>query len=563
MNTLRTILLTILLAVAYGAAGQGYVIDSVCQGAERHYRIDGEAGYTYEWSLTDPYGSKITLPETADTVSINWNRFAGNYILSVLQTSIYGCDSLELGTIKVYENPLITGILPVNSTNSLANGYVIINTGNSSSKLQYSLDGINWQTSNIFTKLPASSYTAMVRNENGCIVPQQFTILNSVVGAVEIKAGDVAGCITVPIEVPVKANDFTDISGFTIQVVFDPSLMSFDGISNMNNLLNNGAVSFNLVSPGILEIGFVSSNPLTLVNGGQLFNLNFAGLSSGHTELKWNLTNCLVLSASKSVMPTIYTNGAIDIRPVPQIFTAGGNGYCEGSPLKLEAGSLTSQSLNYEWIGPEGTTHSGAEWNLGSATLSAFGEYRVTASDGPTCATTQTLNVQVYPKPQISISDHDTLCSEQEVNFDAGSGYVAYRWQDGSTEPKMTATSEGIYWVTVTDNNGCQATDSVVLKQCELLLWMPNVFTPNADGLNDIFLPVYKLDIDITFQMLIFNKWGEQIFSTNEISKGWDGTYKGVLCTEDLYTWTITFSAPDNYKFLQKSPQSGNVMLLK
>jgi gliding motility-associated-like protein len=92
---------------------------------------------------------------------------------------------------------------------------------------------------------------------------------------------------------------------------------------------------------------------------------------------------------------------------------------------------------------------------------------------------------------------------------------------------------------------------------------MPNAFTPNGDGLNDVFLPKYKNGVEITFQMLIFNKWGEQIFSTNNITKGWDGTYKGVICPEDLYTWTITFSAPGNYKFLQKSPQSGNVMLLK
>jgi gliding motility-associated-like protein len=125
------------------------------------------------------------------------------------------------------------------------------------------------------------------------------------------------------------------------------------------------------------------------------------------------------------------------------------------------------------------------------------------------------------------------------------------------------ATSEGLYWVIVADYNGCKASDSVLLRQCDLLIWMPNVFTPNGDGVNDVFLPKYKSDVEITFQMLIFNKWGEQIFSTTDINKGWDGTYKGMLCTEDLYTWTIIFSAPDNHKFLQKSPQSGNVMLLK
>jgi len=563
MNRLRTILLTILLAVAYGAAGQGYVIDSVCQGAERHYRIDGETGSTYTWTLTDPQGTIVTLPETADTITIIWNKFPGEYILSTLQTSIHGCDSLELGTIKVFEYPEITGVQPYNSTNGLANGYAIIQVGSNTSSFEYSLDGVNWQTSNVFTKLLSGIYTAWVRNNNGCILSQQFTILDSVVGEVEIIASDATNCITSPIEIPIKAYDFTDISGFTIQVAFDPSIMSFNSISMMNNLLDNGTLSFALVSPGILEIGFASSDPFTLPKGDQLFNLTFDGLSSGHTELKWNLTNCLVLSASKSEIPAIYTNGAVDIRPVPQIYTAGGDAYCEGTPLKLNAGSLTGQILTYEWTSPTGATHIEAEWNLGPLEVSASGVYQVTASDGPACATTETVNVVVYPNPQIHISDVDTLCSDQEVKLDAGSGFAAYKWQDGSTEPILMATTEGVYWVVVTDNNGCQASDSVLLHQCELLLLMPNVFTPDGDGLNDEFGPKYRSDVDITFQMYIFNKWGEQLFSTSDINKGWDGTYKGVLCAEDLYTWTITFSTPGNYKFLQKSPQSGNVMLLK
>jgi len=563
MNRLKTILLTMLLAVASTAAGQGYVIDSVCQGAERHYRIDGETGSTYVWTLTDPQGGIITLPETADTITIIWNMFAGNYTLSTLQTSIHGCDSLELGTIKVFDNPDLHSIEVYTSTNGLANGYAVISAGNASSSLEYSLNGLNWQASNVFTKLLAGTYTAWIRNANGCIISQQFIILNTIAGKVEVMAGNVANCIAIPVQIPVKAVDFTDIAAFTVQLAFDPSIMTFDGISNMNTLLNNGVLSTSIVSAGILEISFTSNDSLTLLSEDQLFNVNFIGISAGQTELKWNYLNCVVYSASGYEMPAVYTKGSVDIRPVPQIYTEGSDGYCEGTPLKLNAGSLTGQNLTYEWTSPTGSTHSGHEWNLGPLNLNAAGEYQVTAFDGPACATTEILNIKVYPNPQISISAVDTLCSDQEVKLNAGTGFASYKWQDGSTEPQMVATAEGIYWVIVTDYNNCQATDSVLLQPCELLLWMPNVFTPNGDGLNDEFMAKYRNDVEITFQMQIFNKWGEQIFSTNDINIGWDGTYKGVLCTEDLYTWRISFSASGNYTFLQKSPQSGNVMLLK
>ena len=561
MNRLRTILLTILIAVAYGAAGQGYVIDSVCQGAERHYRIDGETGSTYTWTLTDPQGTITTLPETADTITINWNKLPGNYILSTLQTSIHGCDSLELGTIKVFENPEITQIQPFNSSNFLANGYAIVKAGSTIQAVEYSLNGVTWQSSNVFKNLKPATYTAWVRNRNGCIVSEQFTILSSIVGEVKIKAGDVANCISLPIEIPIKAYDFNDISGFTIQVAFDPNLMTFNNLSRMNNLLSHGTLTETFPSPGMLEISFVSTNPFTLSNAGELFNLNFDGIASGHTELKWNLLNCLVLSATKTEMPTIYTNGAVEIRPFPQIYTAGGNAYCEGTPLTLNAGSYTGQVLTYQWTSPDGTTHTGSEWNLGPLEFSDVGEYQVKASDGPTCSTTEKLNVMVYPNPQVRISDADTLCSEKEVRLNAGAGFDTYKWQDGSTEPQLVATSEGIYWVVVSDNNGCKAVDSVFLHQCDMLIMMPNAFTPGV-GVNNKFIPKYRTDVDINFQMYIFNKWGEQLFGTNNINEGWDGTYKGKLCQEDLYTWTIIFSTPGNQKFLQKSPQSGTVMLL-
>jgi len=722
MNRLRIILLTILLAVAYGAAGQGYVIDSVCRGAERHYRIDGEAGSSYLWTLTDATGAMVTLPETADTVSITWNMAAGDYVLSTLQTSIHGCDSLELGTIKVFDLPLayagdnihrcsinpytfasatasgyssllwvsngdgkfndstilnpeysfgpadialgsvtftlkatgfgkegscpptessmtisfkneiiplfapigplclnssapalplvsmngitgnwtpagintsvvgstlytftpdagqcgqvitfeikvaspeITNIQVFTSSNGLANGYAKISADGTASSLAYSLNGTDWQTSEIFTKLAARTYTVMVRNDNGCIISQQFTVPNTLTGAVKVLAGNIESCISVPIDIPVRSYDFTRISAFTVQLAFDPSIMTFNGISQMNHLLSNGILSTTLVSPGVLQVSFSSADSLNFQSEDQLFSLNFIGVSSGQTELKWNLVECVIYSASGYEIPAIYTKGSVDIRPVPQIYFEGNGGYCEKTPHKLKVGSLTGQNLSYEWTSPWGTTQTGPEWDLGSLDMSASGTYQVKASDGTACATTETLDLQVYPNPHIKLQDYDTLCSEHEVMLNAGPGFAAYKWQDGSTEPQLLATSEGIYWVTVTDNNGCQASDSVLLRQCELMLWMPNVFTPDGDGINDVFLPVYNPDIEITFQMQIFNKWGEQIFSTNDIAKGWDGTYKGQLCTEDVYSWVISFSAPKTYKFLQKSPQSGNVMLLK
>jgi len=791
MKTLRTILLTMLLAVAYGAAGQGYVIDSVCRGAERHYRVDGETGSTYMWTLTDAMGTVITLPETADTVTIIWNMNAGDYILSTLQTSIHGCDSLELGTIKVFDIPLVyagenisicainqyalsdatssgyssllwissgdgtfddsTALKPVytfgpsdisvgsvtlsltasgfgregscepvessititlnnevipiftsfgalcqnssapalpaasingitgiwmptvinttiagtytyiytpdanqcaspttmditinpqiipafsaisslclnstppvlspvsldgitgtwnpatinttvdstivytftpdsgqcatttsiaieiskveiadiqayTSTNGLANGYAIVIAGGKAEPYTYSLNGTDWQTDNVFKKLLAGTYTAWVKNAAGCITSEQFVILNTVTGVVQVHASDVVSCISIPFTIPVMAYDFTNISSFTIQMSFDSSIISFNGLSQVNSLLNNGVLSATLISPGMLQITFNTPDSITLLSEDLLFTLNLYGLVPGFTALKWDWLQCVIYSSAGYEIPAIYTEGNVEIRPTPQIYTAGNGGYCELTPLKLSAGSLTGQNLSYKWTGPTGAAHIGSDWDLGALNLNESGEYQVKATDSSTCAKTETVEVQVFPNPQIKLSDYDTLCSDQEVTLSPGAGFADYSWQDGSTEPQMVVTAEGIYWVIVTDYNGCKDVDSVLLRPCELLIWVPNAFSPNGDGLNDEFMAKSNLDVDIDFHMLVFNKWGEQVFMSNDISKGWDGTFKGLPCPLDMYTFVISFTAPPTYNYLQKSPLRGNVMLLK
>ncbi|MFN8134991.1 MAG: hypothetical protein U0Z17_07125 [Bacteroidales bacterium] len=153
----------------------------------------------------------------------------------------------------------------------------------------------------------------------------------------------------------------------------------------------------------------------------------------------------MIYSASGYEIPAIYTQGSVDIRPLPQVYTAGNGAYCENSPHKLIAGSLTGDNLNYTWTSPSGETHAGAEWDLGLLRNSDAGEYTVSASDASTCEVSQSVYLQVYPNPHVSLNIQDTLCTDKEVMLNAGAGFVSYTWQDGSAEPQFLATSEGLY----------------------------------------------------------------------------------------------------------------------
>lgn len=114
---LNYIVLMILLFVATTAAGDPYVIDKVCQGALRTYRVDGEPGLTYTWKLTDPVGNPVTIPagkpfvETDGTVGseidIKWTYDPGIYIMTVEKQSEYNCASDTLGIVEVLPIPQV------------------------------------------------------------------------------------------------------------------------------------------------------------------------------------------------------------------------------------------------------------------------------------------------------------------------------------------------------------------------------------------------------------------------------------------------------------------------
>jgi len=80
----------------------------------------------------------------------------------------------------------------------------------------------------------------------------------------------------------------------------------------------------------------------------------------------------------------------------------------------------------------------------------------------------------------------------------------------------------------------------------EYLVFIPNAFTPNNDGLNDIFTP--SVIGSQNFEMTIFDRWSEVLYHTDDLSKGWDGTYKGHPCKENVYIWKIVITDIFNIK---------------
>jgi gliding motility-associated-like protein len=96
-------------------------------------------------------------------------------------------------------------------------------------------------------------------------------------------------------------------------------------------------------------------------------------------------------------------------------------------------------------------------------------------------------------------------------------------------------------------------------KACEIVIWVPNAFTPNGDGLNDYFRPV---SVNVReFSINIYSRYGELVFSSTRPDQGWDGTFQGRACPDDNYGYIIVYQS--SHAPPENTTLTGNVMLVR
>lgn len=155
------------------------------------------------------------------------------------------------------------------------------------------------------------------------------------------------------------------------------------------------------------------------------------------------------------------------------------------------------------------------------------------------CFSDTTKYTIVHPLPTLNIGPDTTLCKNEPKFFDVSFPNSTYLWQDGSRTPNYKVKQPGLYKVTL--YNICDTlTDEINISYLDYdcNFYFPTSFTPNGDGLNDVFLPYFDDIIKIDFKVL--DRWGGLIFSTKEIGKGWDGNFaNGTPVPSGVYMWLI------------------------
>ncbi|NCU05814.1 MAG: gliding motility-associated C-terminal domain-containing protein, partial [Chitinophagaceae bacterium] len=158
---------------------------------------------------------------------------------------------------------------------------------------------------------------------------------------------------------------------------------------------------------------------------------------------------------------------------------------------------------------------------LGYSTAGTYIDTLV-AANGCDSIRTLVLNVDTQPRP--NLGPNRELCVGDTIVLYPGV-YASYLWQDNSTNDRFTVRQTGNYSVTVTNACG-SVTDDVTIRSVDCVILFPNAFTPNGDGRNDQFKILNAFNLQ-DYTLTIFNRWGEQVYSTNDFRNGWNGEHKG------------------------------------
>jgi gliding motility-associated-like protein len=215
----------------------------------------------------------------------------------------------------------------------------------------------------------------------------------------------------------------------------------------------------------------------------------------------------------------------VEFKPLPVFDLGLDTSLCDGEILTLS--TFTSNST-YKW-------NNGSEKD--SLNVSKTGLYWVEVSLDK-CSKKDSIHVTFKPLPVFNLGEDTSLCDGDTITLSASVNDGSYNWNDGSNSSDYKVGKVGIYILTIEKDN-CFASDSVIIskKICSQVLFMPNVFTPNGDRLNQLFLPIQAENINGVL-ISIYNRWGDRVYEDN-VLKGWDGTVGEKPVAAGTYFWLV------------------------
>jgi gliding motility-associated-like protein len=398
----------------------------------------------------------------------------------------------------------------------VATGTITVTQPAPSTGVSYSIDGANYTNiTGVFSGLLPGNYNITAKNAQGCI---------------------------------------SSITGLTVNAGPTSNLFATATIVHITCGQGTGSITINVTG---------GTSPFTYsLNGATAVSNNvFTGLSAG----SYKVTVKDALGCSVEVSATIQQTGVS-----PNLVITNPPTLCVGSTTNLKALSITNGSeagLTYTyWKDATATT----TLPDAEATAAVAGTYYIKGTSQSGCFVIKPVIVTVsnISAGTITPGTPAAVCNGETLVLAASTG-VSYQWYKndviitGATSATYNVTDAGTYNVSI-KNNTCTGKTStpivITFKDCpsDIEIFVPTAFTPNNNFANDNLQP-YFLNVRELNYFKVYNRWGQLVFETNTIGKGWDGNIKGAKQPTETYTWILECTDTRGKKF----KKSGKSLLIR
>lgn len=443
--------------------------------------VDPWPSAIYTWILED--GSQVDGTTLAHTID-----GAGTFIISLIASDPNACNLADTSSFTIEVEPLPPISASFTLTEQSECGSVTVTTQNTSSGGPASF---LWEMSD------GSSYTDPV-------VTHTFAGTGSY--TITMTMTDVAGC-----QPP-------SIASATV-VVPEPPTVVADLIAQQMGPCSELVVGFNDTSQGTDLIISLDLGDGTVLNS---VPPNYTYPGPGSYVIEFTVTDPLCGSQDEQTVEVLLIDTVLVSIDGPQLL-------CANDELVLHANTSAGTLL----------------WSTGASTaditVTQSGVYSVTASTGNCvgAAITEIKDAPAAPRPN-AVDSCPGVMLALRIPVEAA---LTYQWAiGGNTQEQVVEAEDGAYVYSGIDANGCAFSDSIVVRTFdpETYVYIPNAFTPNGDGVNDLFSP--SVLGERVSELLIFDRWGEQLYASAGSVAAWDGSYNGQQAVNDIYVYRIRYT---------------------
>jgi gliding motility-associated-like protein len=522
----------------------------------------------HKWN-SDEYHSYLLTAMGLNTTPVisNTGLIISGDELNALGTIKFSSKGKKFAAVHSLENDVVE-LMDFDNTTGIFSNPIVIHPDVTPLTLgvygaEFSPDGrLLYVSSNDYTAETSVLYQFDISSNNAAAITASKQIIHQ-------NADYYTGALQIGSDLKIYIAMFNDTS---ISVIENPDIYGPGCNFRFNKIYmgrNSGKVQFGL--PTFVQSYFdTTSNPYDLTRlAGNCLNRNITfkiNRHSGIDSVKWNFGD---MGQSQVLQPshTYAAPGFYNVQLIVyKVDCSGLNDtitrkiWIADSDTFLGADTSSCNLLTLK-IGIEEIFGANYFWNTGftgsKITTANFGDYWLELEQNG-CKLRDTIKVTERPKPTVSLGSDASICKYKPALLKTiSSNYDSYMWNTGETTSSILVNQTGTYYVTVTQNT-CNASDTVQVLPGDCDIYIPNAFTPNNNSRNETFGVVENAAVQ-NFSMQIYSKWGQLIFTSNDITRKWDGTFKGKNMPNGNYVWIVNYTNSRGRKFYDQ----GTVMLIR